>query len=558
MKRKIVIGPPGTGKTTFLKNKVKEFIDNGTPPTEIAYLSFTVKAAEEIRDRIMNIDTDSGEKVGDNVKKMFPFFCTLHSIAYKQLRLRQDDIMDEDDYAQLTRDTGRKFVNKMKKGNGVDIAMPTPGSEYQDIINLANAKYPDDEDKISKILKYRKVSYEGARDMVRQMDQDLIKYKKQNRKLEYHDYFINFLKQGEVPNLQYLLIDEAQDLSLHQWQVVDRIQQESGAKETYVAGDDDQAIFRWAGADIENFIDMADQTSGNEIIQLQQSYRIPLKVHRIATNLAHNISRRVQKEYLPRQEDGKVEVLVTRPLGEYLKEGEWLILCRTHAVVKEVVDSLVQLGQVFKVYGKNYIQYDYIKAIKCWTALCRGEQVIGADVIILYKNMDSTRINRGYGEFKGDPDDMFDMEKLCQHFGLKRHITIEVLDELGDKQIIHKDVKEILWYVMLNGKNIRKQEAYLRNILESGFKLDAKPRIEVSTIHASKGGERQKVMVIADMSLGPHKSMMQSQEGRDDEARVFYVAATRAKEELHIVRQTTKQYEYEPIFMAARDSEYDM
>lgn len=555
MHRKIVIGPPGTGKTTFLKNKVQEFLDRGTPPTEIAYLSFTVKAAEEIRDRVMGIDTSTGEKVGDNVKKMFPFFCTLHSIAYKQLKLRQDDIMDGDDYDQLSRDTKRKFVNKMKKGNGVDISMPTPGSEYQDIINLAHAKYPDDENRLTEILKYRKVSNEGARDIIRQMDKDLSKYKRKNRKLEYHDYFINFLKHGEVPNLQYLLIDEAQDLSLHQWQVVDKIQKESGAKETYVAGDDDQAIFRWAGADIENFIDMANQTSGNEIIQLQQSYRIPLRVHRLATNLAHNISRRVQKEYLPREENGDIKVLISRPLGEHLKEGEWLILCRTHAVVQEVIDSLIQNGHIFKVYGKNYIQYDYIKAIKGWTALCRGEKVIGADISILYKNMDSTRISRGHGEFKGDPDEMFDMEKLFQHFGLKRHVVLKTEDELGDTQTINKDVKDIVWYDMLNGKNIRKQEAYLRNILESGFNLETKPRIEVSTIHASKGGERQKVMLIADMSYGPHNAMMSSQEGRDDEARVFYVAATRAKEELHLVRQTTKQYEYEPIFMAVRDSE---
>ena len=555
MHRKIVIGPPGTGKTTFLKKKVQEFLDRGTPTTEIAYLSFTVKAAEEIRDRIMGIDTSSGEKVGDNVKKMFPFFCTLHSIAYKQLRLRQDDIMDEDDYVQLSRDTGRKFVNKMKKGNGVDIAMPTPGSEYQDIINLANSKYPDDDDKITEILKYRKVNDEGARDMIRQMDKDLIEYKAVHRKLEYHDYFINFLKTGDVPPLQYLLIDEAQDLSLHQWQVVDKIQKESGALETYVAGDDDQAIFRWAGADIENFIEMADQTSGNEIIQLQQSYRIPLRVHRIATNLAHNISRRVQKEYLPRQEDGEIKVLISRPLDDHIKEGEWLILCRTHSVVQEVIQSLIEKGHIFKVYGKNFIQYDYLKAIKCWTALCRGEEVIGADVVILYKNMDSTRINRGHGEFKGDHDETFDIEKLFQHFGLKRFVSFNMRDELGNTEVVNKDVKDIMWYDMLNGKNIRKQEAYLRNILESGFKLDSKPKIEVSTMHASKGGERQKVMLITDMSYGPHNAMMQSQEGRDDEARVFYVAATRAKEELHIVRQTTKQYEYEPIFMAVRDSE---
>tara|TARA_Y100001937_G_scaffold2501_1_gene3157 strand:- start:199 stop:1869 length:1671 start_codon:yes stop_codon:yes gene_type:complete len=555
MHRKIVIGPPGTGKTTFLKNKVKEFLDLGTPPTEIAYLSFTVKAAEEIRDRIMGIDTSSGEKVGDNVKKMFPFFCTLHSLCYKQLRLRSDDIMDEDDYESLSNTTKRTYVNKMKKGNGLDIAMPTPKSEYQDIINLAYAKYPDNEDKITEILKYRKVNDEGARDIIRQMHEDLTEYKKENRKLEYHDYFINFLKEEKVPKLKYLLIDEAQDLSAHQWQVVDKIQRESGAIETYVAGDDDQAIFRWAGADIENFIDMANQTSGNEIIQLQQSYRIPLSVHSLATKLAHNISRRVQKEYLPRQDAGAVKVLNIRPLGKYLQDGDWLILCRTHAVVQEVVKSLVANGCFFKLYGKNFIKYEYIKAIKCWTQLCRGEKVIGADVVVLYQHMDSTRINRPHGNFKGEPSDMFNMEILCQHFGLKRFIEFKTQDDSGDKVVIQKDVSEVMWYDMLNGKAIRKQEAYLRNILESGFKLDQDPKIEVSTMHASKGGERQKVMLISDLSYGPYNASVQSQEGRDDEARVFYVAATRAKEELHLIRQTSGQYEYEPLFIAERERE---
>ena len=531
MHRKIVIGPPGTGKTTYLKNKVDNIIKTGKARSdEIGYFSFTVKAAEEIRNRVTNKEWSEAE-----LKKLFPYFCTLHSLAYKRLRLEAHEIMDELDYEELSDITGRKFINKMKKGNGMDISMPTAQSHYQDTINLAYAKYPNDEDRLQKIFREVKLSDYGARNTIMQMDKDLTNFKRDRHKLEYVDYFNNFLSVGDVPKLKYLFIDEAQDLSAHQWMVVDKIQRISQPIETYIAGDDDQAIFRWAGADIEHFIAMA-KDDANTIIPLKQSYRVPKSVHTLATKMAQSISNRIDKQYNPRDDDGERKVLNFRPLNKSLETGEWLILCRTHEIVKQVCESLDRYGWLYKCYGKSVVNEKIIEAIMSWTNLQRGKKVYGSKIDTVYSFMDSTRIKRGHGTFKGSHTELYSIDDLIQSFGLREHIKEDLFTKTLD------------WYDVLNAKGVKKRIRYLRAVMRDGHKLDDKPRIEVSTIHASKGGERDNVMLLTDLSYGPYKSSRETQQGRDDEARVFYVGATRAKKKLVIVHTTEAQYEFEPIF----------
>jgi len=537
MHRHIVIGPPGTGKTTFLKNKVDQIIKEGkASPNEIGYFSFTVKAAEEIRNRVTNEEWSEAE-----LKKMFPYFCTLHSLAYKRLRLEAHEIMDELDYMELSDMTGRKFVNKMKKGNGIDISMPTAQSHYQDVINLAYAKYPNDDDRLQKVFREVKLPDYGARSTIMQMDKDLTNFKRDRHKLEYVDYFNSFLEMKNPPPLKYLFIDEAQDLSAHQWMVVDMIQEISKPIETYVAGDDDQAIFRWAGADIEHFIAMA-KNDANTIIPLKQSYRIPISVHNLATKMAQSISNRIDKSYMPRDEHGERKVLNFRPLNKELETGDWLILCRTHEIVKQVCESLDRYGWLYKCYGKSIINEKIIEAIVSWTRLQKGEKVSGARVDTIYSFMDSTRIKRGHGTFKGSHTEMYNIDNLIHSFGLRESIGGDLF------------TKTLHWYDVLNAKGIRKRIRYLRAVMRDGHKLDDKPRIEVSTIHASKGGERDNVMLLTDLSYGPYKSSKDTQQGRDDELRVFYVGATRAKKQLVIVHTTEAQFEFEPIFFHERQA----
>ena len=102
------------------------------------------------------------------------------------------------------------------------------------------------------------------------------------------------------------------------------IQQVSQPVETYVAGDDDQAIFRWAGADIEHFIAMAKDENLITVIPLTQSYRVPKSVHTLATKMAQSISNRIDKQYDPRDDEGERKVLNFRPLNKVI--GDWRVV----------------------------------------------------------------------------------------------------------------------------------------------------------------------------------------------------------------------------------------
>ena len=78
----------------------------------------------------------------------------------------------------------------------------------------------------------------------------------------------------------------------------------------------------------------------NYVIPLTQSYRVPKSVHTLATKMAQSISNRIDKQYNPRDDEGERKVLNFRPLNKSLEHGEWLILCRTHEIVKQVCGAL--------------------------------------------------------------------------------------------------------------------------------------------------------------------------------------------------------------------------
>ena len=120
METKIILGPPGTGKTEYLLRRIEEELAEGTDPTRIGYFAYTVKAANEARTRAMS-------RFQHLEKKDFMYFRTLHSLAFRQLGLTKNDVMKDEHFRELSDLLGIKLSNTNRK-------MDTFGFQLQDDI----------------------------------------------------------------------------------------------------------------------------------------------------------------------------------------------------------------------------------------------------------------------------------------------------------------------------------------------------------------------------------------------------------------------------------------
>ena len=484
----IILGPPGTGKTHNLLNLVEKELANGTPPDRIAFVSFTTKATNEARDRA---------KAKFNLTdKDFPYFCTLHAFGKRQMGLTKSEVMDKRDYAE--------FSDKY----GVDLRKISVDWEDNGAVSTDNKFLRDINKSKMQCMElqeyYNKSNLDYAWEELLWAFRSLEDYKQTYSKFDFTDMLTQYVAFGPTPALDVVIVDEAQDLTKLQWNMCEKIWQ--NAKRVYISGDDDQAIFRWAGADIEHLITM----QGNVSV-LNQSYRCPVEVHKVAHDIVTRINQRRNKEWNPRDVEGEVR-FHAYPGGVDMAEGNWLALATCGYMLDGLEEDLRYQGLPYTINGKSPIKQDSIKAVSAWNRLNEHEQISYNDVSAIYANLKSgVGVQRGYKGLKTlEEGQVYDVESLTMHHGLLN--------------------AGIPWDVAFNTIG-EADKSYIMSLEKHGG-LGVEPKINLSTIHMAKGGECDNVMLMTDLSRANKEEM---EIDSDDTNRVFYVGATRAKQSLHII-----------------------
>ena len=500
MNRKIIFGPPGTGKTTYLLRIVeKELRENKVNPNKIAYLAFTNQAADEALSRaISQLNYSTSD---------FMNFRTLHSLAYRELHLKEENIMSDDDYAFVSNKLQIKLSNPNK--NVKSYGASFPDDVFMQVIDGAKIRGLTPEN----FFNDPSIGHlEGGLPKLKYIDQSLIKYKQERNKYDMTDMIVDFNKKhyDTMPNFDVVIIDEAQDLSWLQWKMVERIV--TNAKRVYVAGDDDQAIYRWAGARPEFLMNM----DGTRTI-LNKSYRLAKSIHAKANRLIKRVGDRVDKEWTARDEKGQVNIHPVEQLQK-MKEGQWLVLARDGYRLDKLEDELRIYGYFFERGDRTSINKRVHEAILAWEDVRKGKELDIKRVKSFYNYIKTgTGVDKKFKAMKNvDKDKMFTFDTLKENYGLK-------LD------------KELPWFEALENIEPHKK-TYVRMCLRRQENIRRAPRIKLSTIHGSKGGESDNVMLLTDLT---RKADEQYWSQRDEERRVFYVGMTRARNTLNIVRSQT-------------------
>lgn len=491
----IFVGAPGTAKTTTLLVEVGKVMESGSSSRKIGFFAFSKKAAEEGRGRASaKFDLPSEE---------FPHFRTIHSFAFKYFGLSRSQVLGWTHIKELGVKLGLEFKGRGEVLDG-DVYGMNDADRMLFLEGLArNTKRP-----------LRKVWEDASEDSIDWFELDrfakaLAAFKKSRGLWDFNDMLENLsgADPRTLPQFDLLAIDEFQDTSLLQWDVIRLLA--TNARQVIVAGDDCQSIHGWSGSSTETFVNLQGRQ-----VTLTQSYRIPSTVHKLAEAISDRISNKRPRSWIPRPQAGAVNWLRTVDEAD-LSQGTWLLLARNGYMLDELENFCLSQGFSFNSVNRDPLKSRSLVAIRTWENLRKGR------------------------------DESSEAVLECLRYVAARDIPMELLKQLkaddpgrmrGMPELVAAGLKTTaIWHESL-AKVSPSERDYFIAARRRGEKLLGKPRIQISTIHASKGGEAENVLLVTDMSLRTHRNMEQKP---DDECRVFYVGCTRCKETLNIVMPRT-------------------
>lgn len=541
-KKVLVVAPPGSGKTTVMLRRLQHILEEGVSPRKVIVLTFSKASALEMEERFQ----------GKSLVK--PFFGTIHGLCYRILRARRGNlqmIYGKDEFI---------IRNRLQKELKID--QDDVESILRDI-----SKY-----KVKEYLK-EKDSVHTHKDELFQKAYALYEEERKSRGLlDFDDLQIEVLRQFEDEAFlsafkdahSHILIDEFQDLDPIQLKIIARISED---RKLFCVGDEDQCIYAFRGSDPKGMIDFEKMFQGKKLY-LKYNYRSTENIVSYAGEVIGFNALRNKKELLAsRKEKRKItkifpenqELMLLDIANEIRKDSfkSYAILYRTNREGMRVKEFLrkEKIGFASRDsynFFKGFIAKDILDYLRA--AYQNDREAFLRIVNKPYRYLSKTDMRKiGLGEditsvllepTKNNYSIIKNREFLKDLSGIKRMTTSNVVEYI-EKVLCYEEYLKS--YAERTGRELeeliedldemKEVAAYYDNpldLLEASTREPEKndEKVTLSTVHGVKGLEYDKVFVInAVEGYMPHAASL---ENLEEERRIFYVAITRAKEELNI------------------------
>ncbi len=334
----MIVAGAGSGKTRVLTYKIAYLIEKGMEPSSVLALTFTNKAAKEMKERIKSL-------IGKKADELW--MGTFHSIFSRILRIEAEKLGYKSNYSIYDREDSVSLVGNIISNLNINLESITANGVQHKISYLKNHMIsPED---------YEKTSYSTAAD--RKFVEIYKEYNKrlfENNSMDFDDLLLKpielFNTNSKVLNyykkiFKYILVDEYQDTNIAQYELIKLL---SPLKDKVcVVGDDAQSIYSWRGAEIKNMLNFKKDFKGAKIFRLEQNYRSTKTILAAADSIIKNNSEQIPKTLWTENNDGELISLI-RASDE---KDEALQIARK--IKKEIITRKLSLNDIAIFYRIN-------------------------------------------------------------------------------------------------------------------------------------------------------------------------------------------------------------
>lgn len=586
----LILAGAGSGKTRTLTYKMVHLIDQKLcHPEQILAVTFTNKAAEEMRSRVQSILNHANES---------PLLCTFHSLGVRILRRHADKIGYRRDFTICDRDDQIRILKTVYKELGC-IDKELPVRQTLGVISRAKSRSWDPEE-------YGRLSRDFSSEQIGLIYSAYENFLKQSNAVDFDDLILLTVrllkKNSEIRNrygerYRYILIDEYQDTNRPQYDLVKNLTQIH--QNLTAVGDEDQSIYGFRGADIENILRFEADFPGATIVKLEQNYRSTQTILDAATCVVSNNRNRKGKTLWTDEEAGEpIELFaaldakseathVSQKIYQHISEGTKgiAILYRTNFQSRQFEEALRRLDISYKLIGgvsfyhrgeiKDALAYlrvminpeDNVSLLRVINRPSRGIGKTTLDQLHKKSREDHTtlwkalirglRDNTFSARSHVSLNHFFELISQCRPFlKLPLHLALEktleasgYLSHLGNKdsEEAHNKIlnlEELINLCRENGEQGYTLQEFLDHAALRSEVDDYNKSAPVSlmTLHNAKGLEFPVVFLAGfEEGLFPHSRSV-AENDLEEERRLCYVGITRAKKTLYLTYSLRRRF----------------